>query len=182
MAKSKKNNTLMHPINTVVHWYEEAQTIPAQLRKSFVGDQEKAAQLIKKLKAELKHEKVSHRKAKSAHGVAARKLKGKVTKAGQALAKKAEAHYHSAQEKMEKTLKELNEAKAQLSHAKLKQKYFSALEKAFNSVTKLFTKKHKKTATKKRRKTTKKVSKVVSKKAKRPVKQRRSKKTVHHSA
>ena len=38
MARAKKNTAFMHPIDTVVSWYAEVQTIPAQLKQTFAID------------------------------------------------------------------------------------------------------------------------------------------------
>lgn len=142
MARSKKNASLLHPIDTVMHWYAEAQAIPAGLKKSFEGDKEKALQLIKKLTTELKHAKDLEKKA----------AKQAAVKASRALVKEAKAHYQSALHKAEKLAKELQDAKTHLAQAKFKQKYFHALETAFSKVTKLFAKKHRASTGKKKTK------------------------------
>src|ERR1700722_1106015 len=75
VARTKKNAALLHPIDTVVHWYEEVQTIPAQLKKNFEAEKAKAHQNIKILTGELKKARVLHQKAKTLKTQAVRKAK-----------------------------------------------------------------------------------------------------------
>jgi hypothetical protein len=142
VARSKKSASLLHPINTVMHWYAEAQTSPAQLKKNFEGEKEKALQLIKKLANELKQAKLLQKKARAAQVAAVKKMKDHSTKVSRALVKKAKAEYRSAAHRIERLTKEVKAAKTHLGHSIMKQKYFHALESAFQAVTKIFTKKH----------------------------------------
>ena len=151
MAKSKKNNSFLHPIDTVTQWYTEAQNIPAQLRKSLESEKAAALQHIKKLGEHLKQAKDQRSKAKAHQVHANQKLHEHPTKAAQALVRKCKAQYLTIHHKVEKITADIKAAKTQLSHAKLKQKYFHALEKAFAAVTKIFTRKHSKSSSKKRK-------------------------------
>ncbi len=158
MAKTKKNAALMHPIDTVMHWYEEVQTIPAQLKKNFEVEKEKAHQDIKKLTGELKKAKALHQKAKTLKAQAVRKAKKQSSHVATTLLDQANSQFNAAASGVLKVTKEINAAKTQISHSKLKQKYLQALEKAFLTVTKLFTRKQKsslkhKKSPKKRKKT-----------------------------
>ena len=74
-GKNQKKCGFIHPIDTVVHWYEEVQTIPAQLKKNFEAEKEKAHQNIKLLTAELKKAKALHQKAKTLKAQAVKKAK-----------------------------------------------------------------------------------------------------------
>lgn len=142
MAKSKKNNALLHPIDTVMHWYKEVQAIPAQLKRNFARDQKSALNHIKKLTVKFEKAGNLQRKAQASHSSVIQKMKQKSTQATRALVKKSKSHYAAAHRKVEKIKRELDAAKTQLSHAKIKQKYYDALEAALLSVTQLFSKKH----------------------------------------
>ena len=143
MAKTKKNAALLHPIDTVVHWYEEVQTIPAQLKKNFEVEKENAHQDIKKLTGELKKAKALHQKAKTLKAQAVRKAKKQSSPIAATLLDQANSQFDAAASGVQKVTKEINAARTQISHSKLKQKYLKALEKAFLTVTKLFTRKQK---------------------------------------
>ncbi len=158
MAKTKKNAALLHPIDTVVHWYGEVQAIPAQLKKNFEVEKEKAHQNIKKLTGELKKAKALHQKAKTLKTQTIRKAKKQSSHVATTLLDQAGSQLDAAASGVEKVTKEINAARTQISHSKLKQKYLQALEKAFITVTKLFTRKQKsslknKKSPKKRKKT-----------------------------
>lgn len=152
MAKSKKNNSFLHPIDTVTQWYAEAQNIPAQLRKSLESEKDAALRHIKKLGEHLKKAKDQRSKAKAHQVHANQRLQEHPTEAARALVRKCKAKYSTVHNRVEKIAGDIKAAKSQLSHAKLKQKYFHALEKAFAAVTKIFTHKHSKSHTKKHKK------------------------------
>jgi hypothetical protein len=149
VAKTKKDPGLLHPIDTVMHWYAEAQTIPAQLKKNFEAEKEKAHQQIKKLTAELKKAKVFQQKAKALKGQIVKKGKKKSSNLATAMVDKYTLQYQAAVAAVDKINDEIKSAKNHISASKIKQKYLNALEQAFVTVTKLFTRKHSKSLKKK---------------------------------
>ena len=151
MAKTKKNNSFLHPIDTISQWYTEAQNIPAQLKKSLEVEKDAALRHIRTLSDHLKKAKDQQSKVKAQHVNANKRLRDRPTDAAHAIVKKYHSKYQTMRNRVEKITVDIKAAKTQLSHAKLKQKYFHALEKAFATVTKIFTHKHSKKKTKKRR-------------------------------
>lgn len=156
MAKSKKTHAILHPVDTVVNWYDEAAQLPEAWKKSAVHEMEKAAQQFKHLKTELNHAKKLLKEANAHRVAAAKKLKSKVGGATGKLVKHSNTAYDHAVEQVKKITKDMEHAKKQIQHFKARQKYIATLEKAFKKATKVFTKKAakpKKRKSAKRRKT-----------------------------
>jgi hypothetical protein len=141
-SKSKKNATFLHPLDKVMQWYAEAQTIPQQLKNNFELENLKAKEVMKSLKIELRKAKALQLKAKNLQTRAVQNTRIKSTQTSQLLARKYKSFYNSAVNQVKKITKDIEMAKTQLNHTKIKQKYFNALQAAFRSVTRLFSKKH----------------------------------------
>lgn len=143
MSRTKShNNALLHPIDTVAHWYTDVQNIPNQWRKNLVIEKEAALRHIKKLSNSLKQARNLQSHAKTQQVNANRRFSERPTEAARAMVRKYKAKYQSVRRKVEKITNDMKIAKTHLNHAKLKQKYFHALGKAFATVTKIFTHKH----------------------------------------
>ncbi len=142
MPKAKKNAGLLHPIDTIMHWYAEAQTIPAQLKKNFESEKKQAVQSIQELKNKLQKSKKNQISFRSMQAGAAKKVKQKSTAAARSLLKKYQKNYQTSLDEVKELTKQLASAKTQLKHTQVKEKYLRALQGAFTTVTKLFTKKH----------------------------------------
>ncbi len=124
-SRSKKTSILSHPIDTIVHWYDEVQILPTTFKRNAKLEVERAMRTIHILKNELK----------KANRMSRQKLTTKRVRATKLISNR------------------LSSVQNQLKIAKIKQTYFKALEKALKSFNNLFKKKHVSTVKAKRRKT-----------------------------
>ena len=113
-SRSKKTSILSHPIDTIVHWYDEMQILPTTFKRNAKLEVERTMRNIRHLKHELK----------KASRMSRQKLANKRARGIKLISNR------------------LSSAQNQLKIAKIKQTYYKALEKALKSFNKLFKKKH----------------------------------------
>lgn len=123
-SRSKKTSILSHPIDTIIHWYDEVQILPTTFKRNAKLEVERTMHTIRHLKHELK----------KATRMSRRKLARKPARTMKLISNR------------------LSSAQNQLKIAKIKQTYYKALEKALKSFNRLFKKKHVSTVKAKRRK------------------------------